>query len=584
MKKSNSFQFLVVSAILAAFLLGAWAPITTSVFEEPKQTESEETIELTDGLGRTVSIKLPVESIISLAPSNTEILYAVGAGDLIIGRDTFSDYPEAVLEVTDIGGGWGDLDIETILTLEADLVLASGLTAPEQIQSLEDLGITVFAVPNPADLEGMFDNLRTVAMITGTEAETETLVADLAARVAVVEEKVAGIEERPSIFYELDATDPNAPWTAGPGTFMDAMITLAGGTNISAVLDGAWAQINIEELITQDPDIILLGTFLYGGVTPEDVAARAGWEGISAVLHGKVYTFDDNLVGRPGPRLVDGLEALAEFLHPELFAVAAPAKRIVSLSPSNTEILFAVGAGDLVVGVTEYCNFPEAALAIDKIGGFSAKSISIETIVSLKPDLVLAYGNRQDTIVEALEEVNIRVIALAPKTFEDVYSNISLVGELTGNEAQAQTVVADMRARIDAVIEITSTIPEKEKATVFWEVFDEPLMTAGPSTYIGQMLELSGAINIFADVEEDYSQINAEEIVSRNPQAIMGSDSHGDKLTPEQVAARPGWDQIDAALNGRILLIPGDIVSRAGPRLADAVEAIAQALYPDLFE
>jgi iron complex transport system substrate-binding protein len=578
MKNPKYLVLIIICALLTALLAGAWAPISLV------QTESAETIELTDGLGRMVTIELPIERVISLAPSNTEIIYAVGAGDLLVGRDAFSDYPEAVLEVSDIGGGWGELDIETILTLEADLVLASGLTAPEQIQSLEDLGITVFAVPNPTDLKAMFDNLQTVALITGNEAQTENLVADLRARVAVVEEKVAGIEERPSIFYELDSTDPNAPWTSGPGTFMDTMINMAGGSNIGAVLEGAWAQINLEELIVQDPDIILLGTWLYGGITPENVAERAGWETLTAVQEGRVYAFDDNLVGRPGPRLVDGLEALAEFLHPELFANNAAVERIVSLSPSNTEILFAVGAGDLVVGVTEYCNFPKAALGIDKIGGFSAKSISIETIVSLKPDLVLAYSTRQEPIVEALEALDIEVITLAPTTLEDIYANISMLGELTGNEDQAQAVVADMRMRVQAVVDITSAIPQEEKTRVFWEVFDEPLMTSGPATFIGQMLDLAGAVNIFADLDEEYPQINAEEVVSRNPQAIMGSDTHGDKLTADQVAARPGWNQIDAAQNGRIYLISGDIVSRAGPRLADAVEAIALALYPDLFE
>lgn len=261
-----------------------------------------------------------------------------------------------------------------------------------------------------------------------------------------------------------------------------------------------------------------------------------------------------------------------------------PVKKVVSLSPSNTEILFAVGAGDKVVGVTEYCNYPAAALDIEKIGGFSADTISVETIVSLEPDVVLAYGDRQVDVIEALEAVDIPVVALDPKTLTDVYDNITTVGQITGHEDQAQAVVADMKARIDVVIEKAATVAEEDKVLVFWEIFDEPLMTTGKSTYIGQMLELAGGVNIFGDLEEAYPQINVEEVVSRNPQAIMGSDTHGEKLTPEMVGARPGWDQIDAVVNGRIFLIDGDIVSRAGPRLADAVEAIAQALYPELFK
>ena len=296
--------------------------------EVPAEAETEPTEEaipaaemvaLVDGLGRSITITLPAQRIISLAPSNTEILFAIGAGEQIVGRDLFSDYPAEALEKTDIGGGWGDLDTETILTLDADLVLAAGLTAPEQIQMLEDLGLTVYVLENPTDLPGMYENLRTAALLTGHEAETEILIEGFLARVAAVEEKVAGVEERPSIFYELDATEPAAPWTSGPGTFIDTLITMAGGTNIGSVLEGAWAQINLEELIAQDPDIILLGDSLYGGVTPEAVATRAGWEGLSAVKNENIFIFDDNLVSRPGPRLVDGLEAVAQFLHPDMF-------------------------------------------------------------------------------------------------------------------------------------------------------------------------------------------------------------------------------------------------------------------------
>jgi iron complex transport system substrate-binding protein len=258
-------------------------------------------------------------------------------------------------------------------------------------------------------------------------------------------------------------------------------------------------------------------------------------------------------------------------------------QRIVSLAPSNTEILFAIGAGGAVVGVTEYCDYPSAAQQVEKIGGFSAKTISVEKIVSLEPDLVLAYGSRQQTVIEALERVNVPVYALAPNSFDDVYANIQTVGRMAGHEAEADQIVTEMQARIDTVVGQVAAIPQEERLSIFWEIFDEPLMTAGPATFAGQMIELAGGVNIFAGVAEDYPQISAEEIIARNPAAILGSDTHGDKLTPEQVAARPGWDRIDAVKNGRVHLIDGNIVSRAGPRLAEAVEAIARALYPEMF-
>ncbi len=296
-------------------------PATEEAMEEPEPAAEAavEPIILTDGLGNTIELSGPAQRIVSLAPSNTEILFAIGAGAQVVGRDSFSDYPEAAFDAADIGGGFAELDTETILSLEPDLVLAADITAPEQIQALTDVDLTVFALTNPVELSGMFDNLRTVAILTGHEAETEELIVSLEERVTAVSDKIATVEEKPLVFYEIDGTDPNAPWTTGTGTFVDTLINMAGGENVAAVLEGSWIQISIEELIVQDPELILLGDALWGGVTPEAGAVREGWDGLTAVNTNNVFPFDDNLVSRPGPRLVDGLEAMAQFLHPELF-------------------------------------------------------------------------------------------------------------------------------------------------------------------------------------------------------------------------------------------------------------------------
>jgi len=285
-------------------------------------TESSATaapIVLTDGLDKTISLQGPAQRVISLAPSSTEILYAIGAGAQLVGRDTFSDYPEEVKSVTDIGGGFGELNAEAIIAQKPDLVLASSLTPPEQIKALESLGLTVFALANPSDFAGMFKSLRSVANLTGHTAEAEALISGLEIRIKAVEEKIQKATERPLVFYELDGTDPNAPWTPGPGTFVDNLIRMAGGENLGNRMSSEWAQISIEELINQDPEIILIGDATWGGVTLEDVQSRTGWESLSAIREGRLFTFDDNLVSRPGPRLVDGLEAMAKLLHPDLF-------------------------------------------------------------------------------------------------------------------------------------------------------------------------------------------------------------------------------------------------------------------------
>lgn len=281
-------------------------------------TAATEEMSFTDNRGNSVTLAGPAQRIVSLAPSNTEILFFVGAGGQVVGRDTVSDYPAAALAVPDIGGGFGELAMETIIAAQPDLVLASDINAPEQIAALQDVGLAVYVLPDPVTLDDMYANLRTVAALTGHVAEAETAITALRARVASVTEKTAAVAERPLVFYELDSTDPNAPWTAGPGTFLDMLIQMSGGDNVGATLEGAWAQISVEKLVVDNPDIIVLGDSAYGA-SPETVAARAGWGALTAVQNNAIYDFDDNLVSRPGPRLVDGLEAMARLLHPELF-------------------------------------------------------------------------------------------------------------------------------------------------------------------------------------------------------------------------------------------------------------------------
>lgn len=319
---------LLITTLLIIVLLVACVPANITTPESVELTEAPTaapvvsenvSVKVTDQRGKEFQFEQPLQRIVSLAPSNTEILFAVGAGSQVVGRDTFSDFPAEAANVADIGGGFGVLDTETILASTPDLVLAADLTPAEQIQALEDLGLNVFVLGNPTDLPGMYENLRSVAAMTGHVEETDTLIESLKERVTVVEEKLSGITDRPLVLYELDGTDPNAPWVPGPGTFVNTLLTMAGGDSMSARLDGAWVQVSLETIIEMNPEIILLGDAQWGGVTPEMVAARGGWEALTAVQQGKVYPFDDNLVSRPGPRMVDGLEALAKFLHPDLF-------------------------------------------------------------------------------------------------------------------------------------------------------------------------------------------------------------------------------------------------------------------------
>ena len=272
----------------------------------------------TDDLGNTIELAGTPQAIVSISASTTEILFAIGAGGQLVGRDEYSIYPEEALDVTSVGALWEELPAEVILALEPDLVVAAEIISEDQVLALRELGLNVYWQANPTSYEELFENLRDFARLTGHEAETETLIADLDARVKSVQEKVATVSERPSVFYELDATDPSNPWTTGSGTFIDYIITEAGGTNAASALEGEYAQISSEELIAVDPDVILLADAPFG-VTPEIVAERPGWDVIAAVTKNALYPIDPNMMSVPGPRLVDALEETARLLHPELF-------------------------------------------------------------------------------------------------------------------------------------------------------------------------------------------------------------------------------------------------------------------------
>jgi iron complex transport system substrate-binding protein len=285
---------------------------------EPTEEPVPEMMTFTDDLGNTIELEGYPQAIVSISASTTEILFAIGAGDQVVGRDEYSLYPEEALKITSIGAMWEELPAEAILALEPDLVVAAQIISEDQVLALRELGLNVYWQANPSSYEELWDSLRDFAQLTGHENETKSLIADLDARVKSVQKNVATVSGRPSVFYELDATDPSNPWTTGSGTFIDYIITEAGGTNAASALQGDYAQISSEQLIAVNPDIILLADAPYG-TTPESVAARPGWDVITAVKENALYPIDPNMMSVPGPRLVDALEETARLLHPELF-------------------------------------------------------------------------------------------------------------------------------------------------------------------------------------------------------------------------------------------------------------------------
>lgn len=257
------------------------------------------------------------------------------------------------------------------------------------------------------------------------------------------------------------------------------------------------------------------------------------------------------------------------------------AQRIVSLSPATTELLFALDLGDEVVGATKHCNYPQQALSIPRVGGGTLESISSESIVSLKPDLVLCKWDSHQPLLETLDRLGIRVCAVGAQSLDELYEETQWIGRLAQRSEEADQLISQMRSRHAELLSVVDAHKKNPPLSVFYEVWDEPLMTAAPNSFIGELLSMAGLENILADTSVRYPRISSESVIEGNPDLILAPTSHFENVDIGSFRSRPGWSSISAVANERIYLISGDEVSRCGPRLLDALLEIILAAYPD---
>jgi len=256
-------------------------------------------------------------------------------------------------------------------------------------------------------------------------------------------------------------------------------------------------------------------------------------------------------------------------------------QRIISLAPSNTEILFALGLGDKVVGVTEFCNYPEAAKAKPKIGGFS--TVDIERVVALEPDLILAAAIHEETVIPALERLGLTVFALAPKTLDKVLDNITLVGELTGKSREATRLVTSLEERIKVITDKTRAVAERPR--ILYLTWHDPLWTTGSGTIEDDLINKAGGENIAYDLT-GHKTIDLETVVQRNPQVIIVTTGHGEAkdLPFHYIRNEPRLEVTEAVMTDRVYQIDADIINRPTPRMVDGLEQLARFIHPKLFE
>lgn len=288
------------------------------------------------------------------------------------------------------------------------------------------------------------------------------------------------------------------------------------------------------------------------------------------------------------PRAVSGQVSETDVAGTTVTVHSVP-QRIVSLIPGNTELLFAVGAGRSVVGVTNYCDYPPEAGEIAKIGDLTA--MSLEKIVALDPDLVLASTGNSRELIFSLRALDVPVFVIDPQSVEEVLDAIATVGRLAGREEAARELLAGYRQRLAAVSDRVGELAESERPSVFvGSPFRDENWTPGPETFVSAVIRRAGGRNVADDLApRTWAVYNLEHIVSRNPQVLLSTLGEGQdpeestKRYLERAKALKGWQDLDAVRDGRVVLIPENWLLRPAPRLIRAIETLAAALHPNLF-
>ncbi|KNF10140.1 putative iron (III) dicitrate transport substrate binding protein [Gottschalkia purinilytica] len=252
-------------------------------------------------------------------------------------------------------------------------------------------------------------------------------------------------------------------------------------------------------------------------------------------------------------------------------------QRIVSIAPNHTEILFSLGLDDKIVGVTDYCDYPEEAKSKQKIGGF--QDPNIEKIIELNPDLVIQTGIVGEDTYKKLKEAGIAVLTLDPKSIQDVNKTLERVGIATNTKSQAKKIINNINKQKDEVVNKVKNIKNKPK--VFYEVWHEPLTTAGIGSFVDEFITLAGGENIGRDAKGEYPQYSVEKLIEKNPDVYILTN-HGRSENDLKSVAQ--LKSISAIKNNKVYVLDDNLVSRAGPRITEGLKLVAESLHPELFK
>lgn len=256
--------------------------------------------------------------------------------------------------------------------------------------------------------------------------------------------------------------------------------------------------------------------------------------------------------------------------NPNVKAKQSIPQRIVSLSPASTEILFAVGAENQIVAVSDFSDYPPQAQNLPKVGGFDGKTLSLEKILSFNPDFVYLTNVMHNHLIPHFESLNIDYYLSDANSFEQVKNEILQIAKITGHPSNGENLVKEIDSAIN---KINSQNQLLQKPTVYWEVWNSPYMSVGNSSFINDLIKTAGGINIFQEIAQAYPTVSEETIVAKNPQIIIIPQNSG--ITVESVKNRKGWSQIDAVKNDKIFIVDDNLLTRSGARIGESAEYLA---------
>ena len=252
--------------------------------------------------------------------------------------------------------------------------------------------------------------------------------------------------------------------------------------------------------------------------------------------------------------------------------------RIVSLAPSVTEMVFALGAGGELVGATEYCDYPPEAKGIERVGGLGTPNM--EKLLSLLPDVVIATQFQRSDDAQALRQAGVQVLELKINNFEEMFQATQQIGRAIGRSQRAEQVVAALRADLEAAGPPSGDRPRESRPKVFVEIWNHPLRTEGRESFLTDMIWRAGGVNVAGDLSDAYPLISPEKVIEWDPDVIILSYMGRQSEHAAEVAGRIGWSEISAVKTGRIITdIPADFLLRPGPRLIEGVKILSRRLH-----